>query len=161
MLSKLPLMVLMWHTFLSNVSGLLIILGFFFLSSILLLPCCYYHYSHQQQKMHLFSKELCTFIIQILCTRLLHHKNLFPHLWNLWVSWIQGWYECIHARILQDQLSLLTQSIQWVLLDNTWKNEWMREWMNVSSYCWLYAINWKLMKASRVSHLREITLKFG
>ena len=70
MFSKLQLMVLVWHTFLSNVSRLLIILGFFlFLSSNLLLPCCCYDYSHQQWKkkyiyVYLFSKELYTFIIQ-------------------------------------------------------------------------------------------------
>ena len=96
MFSKLPLMVLVWHTFLSNVSRLLIILGFFlFLSSNLRLPCCCYHYSHQQWKkkicvcvyiyiyiyIYLFSKELYTFIIQnFVCTSFASQKFVYTFL---------------------------------------------------------------------------------
>ena len=70
-------MVLVWHTFMSNVSRLLIILGFFlFLSSNLLLPCCCYHYSHQQHKhiknafvlqgaIHIYHTKFCLHIIYI------------------------------------------------------------------------------------------------
>ena len=142
-------MVLVWHTFLSNVSRLLIILGFFlFLSSNLLLPCCCYHYSHQQWKkkyvcvcvyiyiyIYLCSKELYTFIIQnFVYTSFPSQKFVYKFLKSMsflkmgliWVFSCQNFDGSIILSYTKGSVS------------TSW--EYASEWMNVFSYCCLFEI---------------------